>query len=290
MAQTTLTEVANQIQKRWAPVFMKTLRESLLLGNLVNKEYQGNIGTEGDTVYVSQIVDPTGELKTVGSDADTFTPEAMSTQRIAIAANRRAVASYEITELAALQSQIGGADSAIRDALMFSIAKKINGHLYSLVSPSTSAPDHLLTSITDMNSGQINAVRMLAAQAKWEKSKGWYALLDPSYMTDLLNSTPAVSGDFVNDQAVVAGQVASKRFGFNILEDNHLATDKALFFHPDFMHLVMQLEPRIKISDLHSNGKFAYVISADVVFGAALGVDGAKKHIVATSGTSLDIA
>jgi len=45
------------------------------------------------------------------------------------------------------------------------------------------------------------------------------------------------------------------------------------------MHLVMQTEPTFKVSDLHSNKKFAFVISVDFVFGARLGIDGDKKHI-----------
>lgn len=273
MSATLLTDVSNQIQKFWAPTFAKTLRESTLLAGLVNKEYQGELKAQGDTVYVSQISDVTGELKDVGVDADSFSPEKMSTSRISIQADKRAVASVEIEDLIGLQSQLGGQESSIRDNLMYAIEKQVNDYLATLVSPSASAPDHQLSSVTDFNAAQIGAVRTLAAQAKWRKDKPWYLLLDPTYYQDMLNATTMVSSDYVGDQATPAGQIVAQRYGFSILEDNSKATDTGLAFHPDFMHLVMQQQPRFKLSDLHSQNKFGYVLSVDMVFGAALGHD-----------------
>lgn len=287
MSLTDVNQVSEQVQKKWAPLFMKELRESLLLGALVNKDYSGSIGQEGDTVYVSQINAPAGELRTVGTDADVFDSELMSTTRVAIQANKRAVAAFEIAELAQLQSQIGGQDSEIRESLMFAVQQQVNDYLYSLVNPSTSAPDHLLNSVSDMNAAQLSAIRLLAAKAKWLKNKGWYGLLDPSYYSDVLNATTLTSQDYIGGETpVIGGQIVNQRFGFSLLEDNSRGTDKGLFFHPDFMHLVMQLEPRFKVSDLHSQKKFGYIISVDLVFGAALGINGNVKHIFATAAAS----
>lgn len=282
---TDVNQVANQVQKFWAPMFMDELRESLLLGALVNKQYQGDIKQEGDTVYVSQINAPVGQLRTVGTDADIFDSELLSTSRISIVANKRATAAFEMADLVDLQSQLGSQQSAIREALLFSVSKQINDYLFTLVSPSTSSPDHELNSVTDMNAAQLAAIRLLAAQAKWKKD-GWWALVDPSYYSDILNATTLTSADYVPDAPIVGGQVVRPRFGFNILEDNSIGTDKGLFFHPDFMHLVMQMQPRFKVSDMHAGKKFGYLISCDIVFGAALGIDGAKKHITAVAAAS----
>jgi hypothetical protein len=288
MSATDVNVVSNQIEKIWSPLFMKELRENMLLGALVNRAYEGSISGNGaDTVYVSQLNAPQGQLKTVGTDADYFDSESMSLSRIAVQANKRAVASFEIADLVDLQSQLGAQDSEIREALMYSVSKQINDYLFSFVSPSTSAPDHLLNSITDMNAAQLAAIRLLAAKAKWSKSPGWYGLLDPSYYSDILNAQTLTSSDYVGDEApVIGGQVVKQRYGFNLLEDNSMGTDKGLFFHPDFLHLVMQQEPRFKVSDLHPNKKFGYVISVDIVFGAALGINGNLKHIFATAAAS----
>lgn len=277
---TNLADVTNQIQEYWSPLFTKELRETLILGSLINRDYEGQIRKGGDTVYVSQVNAPDGELLTVGTDADSFSAEALSTSRIAIEANRRAVASYKVEDLVDLQSQLDRENSEMRESLLFAMNKQINTHLYSLVSPSTSAPDHELSSVTDLNLAQMSAIRVLAGEAKWSRSKPWYGLLSPQYMADVMDDSTLSSRDYVgDDMPIVGGQMAFPRFGFNLLEDTSRSGDYGLFFHPDFMHMVMQQEVRVKVSDLHPLGQFGYMISVDVVFGAALGVDGANKHI-----------
>lgn len=279
MSVTNLAAVADQIQKFWSPLFMNELREKLLLGALVNKDYEGQIKTEGDTVRVSQINAPKGQLRTVGVDADNFETDTLSTVYVDVKADKRAVAGFKITDLAKLQSQIQSKDTEIRDSLMFAVEKQVNDYLYSLVAPSASAPAHVLSTVTAFNAAQLLAVRKLAAKAKWLKNKGWWLLMDPSYYNDILSAATLISKDYVQDSPVVGGQVSTQRYGFNILEDDSRADQKAIAFHPDFMHLVTQKAPQFKISDLHPTGEFGYNLTVDLIFGAAQGIDGSKKVI-----------
>lgn len=280
MTVTDLTSVANQITKQWSPLFTKELRESTLLAGLVNKDYQGEINQKNDTVYVSQINKPAGSNKTVGTDADSFETEELSTTRVSIVANRRAVAAFEFEDLVDLQSQINKENPEIYSALFDSVQSNINTHLYSLVAPSTSAPDHEIASVTDLNLSQLSAARVLAGAAKWNRAKPWYGLLSPAYYGDVMDDTTMSDNNFgATDSPIIGGQMALPRMGFNLLEDNSRTGDYGLLFHPDFMHLVMQSEVRFKISDQHPSKKFGYVMSVDVVYGAALGIAGANKHI-----------
>jgi hypothetical protein len=280
MTATNLNDVQYQIQKYWSPLFTKELREKLLLGSLVNKSYQGAIARQGDTVRVSQINAPTGQLLTVGVDADSFASEAVSSSYLDIKCDKRAVASYEFMDLVELQSQISRENSEVMASLRYALDKQINDYLYSLVAPSTSAPDHDVGSVTDFNASQLGAVRVLAAQAKWSMEPGWYGLLSPQYYQDQLNATTLVSSDYgAADAPTVGGMFGLKRFGFNLIEDNSRNGDYGLFLHPDFMHMVMQQEAQIKISDMHAQKKFGIVMSVDIVFGAKLGINGAVKHI-----------
>lgn len=288
MPVTTLTDVTDQIQKFWSPLFTKELREDLLLGSLVNKDYQGQILKGGDTVKVSQINAPAGELLTVGTNADSFNPEAVSTTQIEIVADKRAVASYEFEDLVDLQSQIMEGNPEVRESLMFAMGKQINNYLYSLVAPSTATPDHTVTGVTDFNSAQVSGVRKLAAQARWSRTRPWWILAEPAYYSDMLDDTTLANADFgAQDAPVIGGQLTRQRFGFNILEDNSdgiltlsaSSEDAALVFSPDFLHLVMQTEVQVKISDKHAQNKFGFVMSVDIVFGAKQGIDGDEKHI-----------
>jgi hypothetical protein len=281
MSQTNVTDVANQISQQWSPIFTKQLRDSTLLAGLVNRDYEGAIREMGDRVYVSQINKPTGENRTVGTDADVFATEALSTSRVTVQANKRAVAAFEFEDLVWLQSQIDKDNPEVFEALFDAVQEQINDYLYaSVVAPSTSAPDHEIGSVTDLNLAQLAAARVLAGEAKWRKDKPWYGLLSPAYYGDVMDDATLGSRDFGADDApVIGGQLAFPRMGFNLLEDNSRTGDYGLLFHPDFMHLVMQSEVRFKISDMHAQKKFGFVMSVDVVYGATLGVDGANKHI-----------
>jgi len=274
MGTTTLADVNNQIQKFWSPIFMDELREKLLLGAIVNKDYEGEIRKKGDTVRVSQIVAPQGELKTVGVDADSFSTEPLETKYIDIKADKRAVAAFEFEDLVDIQSQIESDSSEIRDALLYAAQKKVNDYLYTFLK----TPD--LTSVTDFNASQLVAARIYAGQKKWMKNKAWWALVDPVYNGDLLTAQTLTSQDYVGDKPTVGGQIATPRFGFNIVEDDSRPADKALMCHPDFLHLVMQTMPRFKVSDQHSNKKFGHIISVDFVLGAKEGIDHADLHYV----------
>lgn len=283
MSVTTLAQVQEQIQKYWSPLFTKQLRESLLLGSLVDRSYQGSISAQGDEVTVSQVNAPNGQLLTIGTDADTFDSEAVSTSFVKIKADKRVVASYEFADTVQLQSQIGQNNPEVMESLRYAMAKQINDYLYSLVSPSTSNPDHRINGVTDFNASQLANVRVLAAQAKWPMAPGWYGMLDPQYMGDVMNAQTLTSSEFgATDAPVIGGQVALKRFGFNLLEDNSRSADYGLFFHPSFLHMVTQTEVQIKISDLHAQKKFGVVMSVDMIFGAKLGISGANKHILVT--------
>ena len=279
MAVTKLADVASQVQEFWSPLFAEELRESLLLGAKVDKAYEGEIKQKGDTVKVSQINAPAGSLKTVGVDADTFDTETLSTTQIEIKADKRAVAAYEFEDLVQLQSQIGEKDSAIRQSLLYAVEKQINDYLYSLVAPSAAAPDHVLGSTATLTAAVLANVRQLAGEAKWLKNKPWHGLVDPQYFADILEATTLTSSDYISGQPVMSGMLGSPRYGFNIMEDNSQSGGTGIFFHPDFMHLVMQQEARFKLSDQHANKRFGYVLSVDLVFGAKQGIDGDKKVI-----------
>jgi hypothetical protein len=280
MATTLLADVQDQVQTEWSALFMQEFLESHLLAALVNKDYEGDIRKKNDTVRVSQIVSPTDTaLRTVGVDADTFESRKLETAYVDVVANKRAVESYEFEELIDLQTILDTNDPKIRQSMMFSIGKQINDYLYSLVAPSASAPDHTLTSVANLNSTNMLSVRTLASQSKWPAQERWL-LADPQYYSDIVADQSYSETDFAgSDIPGMTGRVGARRYGFNVLEDDSRPAQEALAFHPDWLLLAMQTEPRFQVSNLHSNKQFGYVLSVDLVFGAALGINGDVKHI-----------
>lgn len=282
MSMSSLTEVTNQVQKFWSPVFQDQLKADTLLPSLVNKDYevdlkQGQMLKKGDTVRVSQYNRPTATRTTLGVDSDTFTTSPISTSYVDLKLTKRITAAYEFEDITELTSQIDSNDPKMRQTLFEAVALELNDYLYEFVNPSTSNPDHVINGVTDFNATQVAALRSLAATAKWPRDNRWVILASPSYYSDLLSATTLVSSDYVNDAPVIGGQIANRRFGFNIFEDNSRPTDFALAFHPDWL-LGVWTDPRFLVSSLHPNKQFGYVLSVDILCGATLSTQGSVLH------------
>lgn len=289
LGATQLADVSYQVKTFWSDLFKDELLESAVLPALVNREYEGEIKDEGNTVRVSQINRPEASIRQVGSNEDAFTASKMSLDYVDVVANQVITAAFEFNSIAMLQSQLKSKDSKIRQALIEAAMIKLNSYLYSLVSPSTSSPDHSVASVSDFNAAALLSNRLLASQAKWPDANR-YCLVDPSYYNDLLSAQTLTSSDYVGaDAPVVAGKMLKQRFGFWIVEDNSAGmsqlsptaatSDLALLFHPDFMYLVMG-QPEFEVSSLHSQKRHGFLMSVKLIVGAKLGIDGSVKHIV----------
>ena len=284
MADTTIATVANQIRTEWGPVFDMELREKFILPALVDKT-PGGLSTirQGDTIKVSQVNKMTGELLTIGTNADAFTPEALALQNVDVVVDKRAVASIVVDDLVELQSQINLQRQDVRDAMGHGMNSQINTHLYSTVAPTTT------TTAATLAASDLLTAKLEADQKFWPEGQRW-CIVDPAYYSDLLADQTITNNDFgASDRPVIGGQFVLQRYGWNIVMDNSAAmttalnagtAGAALFFIPNFMYFVIQQAANTKVSDRHSNNEFKIGMSVDTVFGALLSNDGADKHIV----------
>ena len=290
MSATKITDVQDQVKDYWSDLMLDELKQDSIVVNLLSKDYQGEILQGGDTVKVSQIVRPTGATKTIGSgDYDTYSTEKFKLSQIDIKADKIFEAGFEFDSLVELQSQLGSQDSKIRNALKEAIDIQINNYIFSQVSGTNNTG-----SVTDFNASQISALRKIAGQRKWAKDGEWYCLADSSYHSDMLNAQTLTSQDYIaGEMPVIGGQIANRRFGFNILEDNSdglldlIATvsgtdteDCAIGFHRDFMHLVLAPTIEFKLSDLHASKKRGFLLTAEIIGGVKQGHDHDALHQV----------
>lgn len=257
------------VQDFWAPMIEKELRENTLWGALL---YDPNYTMEkikgGDTYKISRINKPTSAIRTIGANADTFESNVLSSTQSNLVVDKRCVSAYEFEDLAVLMSQLEQADSDIREALLADVREQMNNHIKSLIVPSTSAPDHDYSGVTDFNTAVLSNTRTLAAQAKWGNDKPWYLLADPVYMSDMLDDTTLSAANTMGTATspILEGRFVLPRMGFNIVEDNSLTTDLGYAFRTDFMKVIFG-QPRFLLSSLHAQKKFGFVLSVDFPIG-----------------------
>jgi len=287
MASINLGDNASQVVKYWSQRATTQLREKLLMGGLVNKDYQGEIKAQGDTVKIYSVAAPTATVNTIGtSNSNVFAGSAISSTSVDLVVNEIATAAFEFSSENEMMSILNSKNSECMSSLVFAVEKAINSHLYSVMVPSIASPDHTIGSVATFDAAAFLNVRLLASTAKWDTSKPWYALLDPLYYGHQLALTTNTSQDFVADRPVVSGLIGAPRYGFTMYEDNSQAPATAgqgYFFHPDAVNFAMASSLEVKMSDLHPTGKHGIMLSVSCIYGAALGIAGAKKCIKVTA-------
>lgn len=268
MATSGVADLQNLIPEMWAPNFYEELRNNLVIANVFSREYSGVISQVGDKVNVNQVVAPNGEI--LNNDKNVFNRELMQVNQFSITADKRAVAAFEFTDLAQLQSQRFEQDA--REALVYAVQKQIEDDVIAGLIPSASAPDHDIApaSASDLAPADLANIRSLLSKAKVPATNRWF-WGNPDYFSDLLLKTQFTSSDFLpSGSPVSSAMFSSPLYGFNIMESDNLPTDTGYAAHPSALQMVMQQELRLKISDLHNQGKFGFVMSADLVYGYTL--------------------
>lgn len=253
------------------------LRNSIAFLNVFSREYEGEIRGLGDVVRISQIQAPNGEI--ISTDTNSFGSETMTVNNFSITVNKRASAAFEFTDLAQLQSL--SFQEEAQQALVYAIRLKIENDIISALVPSASAPDHDIApaAASDLAAADVAAMRTLLSAAK-VPVQNRALMLSPTYYGDLLTKTQITSRDFVQGNSAESG-VVDNFLGFRIMEHNLLPSDEGYAVHPSAMQLALQQEVRVKISDLHAQNKYGYLMSADIVYGFTLMDD---ERIVKISG------
>ncbi len=263
----TADQIVKMIPTVWSPLMFQELRNKIAYLNLFSRAYEGEIKEKGNTVKVNQIVAPNGEILT--NDKDQFNPEELAINQFEITADRRAVASFEITDLAKLQSL--DFQMEMMNALVYSIQKQMEVDIQSIMIPSAAAPDHALAALVgaSFDVADVVALRTLLAIAKVPFDENMYLALSPTFYGSLMQKNQVVSADFGSVNDLMAGEVR-KIAGFKVFEHNLEEGSKARAFHTAAVQVVTQSQVNIQISNLHSQKKFGYLVSADIVYGRKL--------------------
>jgi len=263
------SELAYLIPQVWSSLMYDELRNQLLVANVFSRAYESQLGLKmGDVVKINQLVAPTAQI--LSDDKDSFEASVMSVNQFSVTVNKRAVASFEITDMALLQSQ--EFEAQLQAELVYAIRKKMEEDVIAALLPSLSAPDHDIAPGTPgvLVASDLAGMRTLLSNAKVPTLNRFF-FASPSYYGDLLGSTNFISSDFVPaGSPASSGAFSSPLYGFTVMESDILGNDVGYAVHPSALQMVIQKDITVKMSDLHSQKKFGQLISADIVYGFSL--------------------
>ena len=292
MADTTLTEVANQIQEFWNPVFAEELRLKQIFPALIDASDRiqpGSIIRQGNKVRVSQVNETTGVNQ--AASVCTYVSEALSTAHVDVTIDQRAYSSLTFCDTVELQSQINLNRPDVREAMQRGMMNQINTQCYTVLAGATPLNDD--TGIATIDAQKLTEAAQLADEAGWPEDDRWL-LVDPLYKKQLLDDATLTSADFgATDRPVIGGQMVLERYGWKIIMDNSAAfkaqlnaagAGVALGFTRNFMHYVPQVDTRFKASDAHPNNEFTVKATVDTIYGVAMGNEGGNRHLLIRTG------
>ncbi len=279
----------------WSARILQNLHKELVFGNVVNREYEGEIANQGDTVKIGGI-GPVS-VSNYTKNSTTVSWQTLQDASQVLVVDQVKYFAFKVDDVDQAQTKPKLMDEAMREA-GYAIADAIDQFVASMYSQASSSNviggDASSAKTVGTGSGETDAYEQLVDlgvaldEANVSKAGRW-AVLPPWYdgmlrkgNTYMANAaSPAGASTLVNGYL---GNVA----GFNLYTSNNVTTDNAatptyrvMFGTNAAISLAVQkaLQPEaIRLQDSFSDGVRGLVLyGGKVVRPAALGVLYAKK-------------
>lgn len=257
-------ELSVLVPELWSAKYYDELLANLPMADTIAKDYQGEIQNLGDTVNVSKFPE-FGEAIELAEDQKNDAA-AITVQQIQLIINKRIAQDFIITNLAMMQAL--PAMEKLQELAIYSIMKKIQALIVSLVVPSAASPDHTLayTTGTTLALADILAAKELL-DAQDVPMSNRHMCLGAAQLNDLFNVTGLISTDYgVSNAPLLNGGLPSQILGF-MPHFSSLFGNTSYFYHSSFFQMAAQGGMNVSVYDLGVDGKRAQRVNCDTLLG-----------------------
>lgn len=258
------TELSVLVPEVWSQKYYDVLLAELPFNSLVSRDWEGEIQGLGDTVNISQFPE-FGDAVELPEDARNDAASITVTQ-LQLVINKRIAQDFIITNQAMLQSL--PAMQKLQELAIYSIMKKIQALIISLIVPNSSNPDHSIaydSGTTLALADALEAKELLDAQDVPMSDR--HMVVGSAQLNDLFNITGFMSNDFVNSGGSLQnGQLPPQLLGFNP-HFTSLVGNTSYWFHSSFFTMAAQQGMSVSQYDLGVDGKRAMRVNCDTLIG-----------------------
>lgn len=252
------------IPEIWSARFYEVLRAQLPFLTSISRDYEGDISSLGDIVNISTIADfDEADTLAEGAAGDTDIPT-VSGQQLTI--NKRVYKDFIVTKKSLTES-LPFMDS-LREKAVFAINKKMQQIIIDAISPSTSAPDHVISydSGTTLALADILEVKELLDTQNVDMDNR-IGVLGAAPWNDIFNITGFVSRDYLPaGSPLTSGDIPTQLCGFTPKLTTVVGTT-SYWFHPSFLTLAVQEQLNIEAFNLGVDGIRGTRINTDILLG-----------------------
>ena len=215
--------IASFIPELWSARLLEHLRKTLVVANLYNRNYEGEISQMGDTVHINQLAEIT--IKDYTANVDIENPDQLSTTSIPLVIDQGDYYNFYLNDVDRAQARGDLMDDAMRSSA-YGLADKLDSYLAGLLAEGTLVDglgnDGAPLSI-NADTAYALLVKMKVALDKANvPTQGRYALMPPEFEGYMLLDNRFASAYGNNaEQRLVNGAVA-RAAGFDIYISNNV--------------------------------------------------------------------
>ncbi len=220
--------VTNFIPELWSARLLQSLEKTHVAANLVNRDYEGEIRQQGDTVHINMIGAITVRDYTKGSDI--VAPEELSTTDQTLVISQAKYFNFQIDDVDAAQvagslmdSALARSAYALKDAADSYILKTIAD---GLLTENTIGSSAAVTLTKDNIYENIIKLRLILDRNN-VPLEGRTIVIPPEAYALLLQDSRFVSGD-IGSEALRSGYIGSVA-GFEIYESNNCSKSDSTY-------------------------------------------------------------
>lgn len=216
--------IATFIPKIWEARLLEHLRKNLVVANLFNRNYEGDIQQMGDTVHINQLAEIA--VKSYTANVDIADPDQLATTMQSLVIDQGDYFNFYLNDVDRAQARANLMDSAMQSA-SYGLADNLDQYLAGLLATGT-----LTTGLgTDAEPLYINAstayeivVKMKVALDKANvPTQGRYLLMPPDFEGMMLLDTRFAGGMGTQNEARLVNGLVARAAGFDIYISNNVA-------------------------------------------------------------------
>jgi len=223
--------IASFIPEVWSARLLEHLRKNLVVANLFNRNYEGEISQMGDTVHINQLAEIT--IKDYTANVDIENPDQLSTTDIPLVIDQGDYYNFYLNDVDRAQARGDLMDNAMRSSA-YGLADKLDAYLAGLLAGGT-----LIEGLgNDGAPLSINAdtayallVKMKVALDKANvPTQGRYVLMPPEFEGFMLLDNRFASAYGNNAEGRLVNGMVARAAGFDIYISNNVKnTEGALY-------------------------------------------------------------
>lgn len=261
--------ITNFIPEFWSSALLTSLKKSLVFGDVVNRNYEGEIAAAGDTVRITSVSRPT--ISTYVPNSTTITYEQLADAQRTLVVDQAKMFNFTVDDVDRRQSLPGIVEEATREAA-YALADTIDQFIAGLY---TGAINTIST--TAVTSAAANAYTLLVdlkvqLDQKNVPGDGRWVIVPPWYHGLLLKDNRFIDASASGSTEALTNGRVGRAAGFDVRVSNNapLITGDDYAVVAGHNSAITYAEQINKVEALRLETKFADGIRGLAVYGAKL--------------------